>query len=136
MMIAAVDRLIPAPVDIVWNLISTSEGLLEWMAVEAEVDLNPGGAIRWTHENDAVVAGSVVEVVPMRRLVLTYGWESGGFPIEPGSTTVTIELESRGGATMVTVRHEGLDDEMAKAHTEGWTHFVGRLCERAEGDET
>ena len=51
MMLAACDRLIAAPVDLVWSLISTSEGLREWMAVEATVDLRVGGVIRWVHDN-------------------------------------------------------------------------------------
>lgn len=131
-MLATCDRTIAAPVDVVWRLVSTPDGLNEWMSVEATVDLRPGGTIRWVHDNGWVVAGEVREVVPMRRLVFTYGWESGGFPVPLGSSTVTIELRARGGATDVSVRHAGLTDDMATQHTEGWAMFVGRLAVRAE----
>lgn len=128
MNIATCDRIIDAPVDIVWSLVSSAEGLTEWMSVEAQVDLRPGGVITWTHQNGAVVAGEIVEVVPMRRLVFTYGWAKGGFPIEPGSTTVRLELEARGDSTLVTVVHDRFDsDELAATHTGGWSHFVGEL---------
>jgi len=132
MMLAACDRLIAAPVDLVWSLISTSEGLREWMAVEATVDLRVGGVIRWVHDNGWIVAGTIRDVAPMRRLVYTYGWEEGGFPVPLESSLVTIELIARGAVTELTVRHEGLTPAMAEQHTGGWQMFIGRLAERAE----
>lgn len=130
-MIAACDRVIAAPVDLVWSLISTPEGLTEWMAAEAEVDLRVGGSIRWVHDNGWVVAGTIREVAPMRRLSYTYGWEAGGFPVPLESSVVTIELSARGDATRLSVRHDGLSPEMAEQHSGGWSMFVGRLADRA-----
>jgi uncharacterized protein YndB with AHSA1/START domain len=132
MMIAECDRVIAAPVDLVWSLISTADGLAEWMAVEAAVDLRVGGAIRWVHDNGWTVAGTIREVAPMRRLSYTYGWETGGFPVPLESSIVTIELTARGGATELSVRHDGLTPEMAEQHSSGWQMFVGRLADRAE----
>lgn len=132
MMLATCDRLVAAPVDLVWSLISTPDGLSEWMAVEATIDLRVGGSIRWVHDNGWVVAGTIREVSPMRRLSYTYGWESGGFPVPLESSVVTIELTARGAATELAVRHEGLTRAMAEQHTEGWQMFIGRLAERAE----
>lgn len=131
MIIANCDRVIEAPVDLVWSLISTGEGLTEWMAVEAEIDLCVGGTIRWVHDNGWIVAGTIREVSPMRRLSYTYGWESGGFPVPLESSVVTIELTARGGTTELSVRHDGLTPEMADQHQAGWGLFVGRLADRA-----
>lgn len=133
MILAACDRMIAAPVDVVWSLFTTAEGLNEWMSVEASVDLRPGGEIRWTHENGNVVSGEVRAVVPMRRFEFSYGWQSGPFAIEPGSTVVAVEFEVAADVTRVSVRHSGLDAEMAERHTEGWTMFIGRLAAVAEG---
>lgn len=132
MILAACDRTIEAPVDLVWSLVSTPDGLNEWMSVESTLDLRVGGSIRWVHDNGWVVAGTVREVVPMRRLSFTYGWESGGFPVPLGSSVVTIELEARGAATQLSVAHHGLTAEMAEQHTVGWTMFVDRLADRCE----
>ena len=132
MMIASCDRSIMAPVDLVWSLISTPDGLREWMAVEASVDLRVGGVIRWVHDNGWIVAGTIRDVVPMRRLSYTYGWEEGGFPVPLESSIVTIELTARGAVTDLSVRHEGLTAAMAEQHTGGWLMFVTRLAERAE----
>jgi uncharacterized protein YndB with AHSA1/START domain len=130
--LASCDRLVAAPVDLVWSLISTSEGLTEWMAVEATVELRVGGRIRWVHDNGWVVAGTVREVTPMRRLSYTYGWERGGFPVPLESSIVTIELTARGAVTELAIRHEGLTPEMAEQHSGGWAMFVARLADRAE----
>lgn len=136
MKFAACDRVIAAPVDLVWSLISTSEGLTEWMAVEAAVDLRVGGAIRWVHDNGWTVAGTIREVTPMRRLSYTYGWESGGFPVPLESSVVTIELTARGEVTELSVRHDGLTAEMAEQHQGGWRMFIARLADRAARRET
>lgn len=132
MILASCDRVVAAPVDLVWSLISTSEGLTEWMAVDASVDLRVGGRIRWVHDNGWVVAGTIEEVAPMRRLRYTYGWEHGGFPVPLESSVVTIELAARGSGTALSIRHEGLSPEMAEQHSGGWEMFVGRLARRAE----
>jgi uncharacterized protein YndB with AHSA1/START domain len=131
-MLATCDRVIHAPIDLVWSLISTEEGLNDWMSVEATVDLRVGGTIRWVHDNGWVVAGTIREIAPMRRLAYTYGWERGGFPVPLESSVVTMELTARGSSTALSVRHEGLTPAMAEQHSGGWQIFVAALAERAE----
>ncbi len=135
MTIAECDRVIAAPVDLVWSLISTAEGLTEWMAAEAAVDLRVGGTIRWVHDNGWTVVGTIREVTPMRRLSYTYGWERGGFPVPLESSVVTIELTARGGVTRLSIRHDGLTPEMAEQHTGGWQKFATRLAACADRHE-
>ena len=130
--LAECDRLIAAPVDVVWDLVSTAAGLERWMAVEATLELRPGGTIRWIHDNGWIVAGRIVDVAPPRRLRFTYGWEKGGFPVPVGSTVVTIELDALGPSTRVRITHAGLDRPMADRHTLGWARFVDRLASAAE----
>jgi uncharacterized protein YndB with AHSA1/START domain len=134
--LATCERVIPAPVDLVWSLISTADGLNRWMSVDATVELEVGGTITWTHDNGWVVAGEFREIAPMRRLVFTYGWAEGGFPVPLGSSVVTIELAAAGDATHLSVRHDGLTPAMAEQHTEGWAMFVERLAAAFAPDET
>ena len=135
MILATCERIIAAPLDLVWELVSTAEGLGRWMAVEATVELRPGGAIRWVHDNGWVVAGEIREVVPPTRLVFSYGWERGGFPVPVGSSDVTIELTPEpSGVTRFSVRHRGLpSEEEAERHTGGWALFADRLVVAATG---
>jgi uncharacterized protein YndB with AHSA1/START domain len=134
--LATCDRVIDAPIDVVWSLISTAEGLNRWMSVDATVELEVGGAITWTHDNGWIVAGEFRDVVPMRRLVFSYGWAEGGFPVPVGSSVVTIELDPLGDATRLSVRHDGLTPAMAEQHTHGWNVFIGRLAAAATDERT
>lgn len=74
------------------------------------------------------------KIVPMRRLVYTFGWAHGGFPVPPGSSVVTMELTAVGSATTLSIRHAGLSSEMAEQHTGGWAMSADLLVRRAEGD--
>lgn len=48
-------------------------------------------------------------------------------------SVVTIEFIARGKQTELCLTHEGLpDEEMAMAHTKGWTYFLDTLVERVE----
>lgn len=131
MSLATCERVIDAPVDLVWSLVSTADGLNQWMSVEATVDLTVGGELRWVHDNGWIVAGEFREIAPMRRLVFTYGWAEGGFPVPLGSSVVTIELDALGASTHLSVRHDGLTPEMAEQHSGGWEMFIGRLAATA-----
>jgi len=47
--------------------------------------------------------------------------------LEPDASTVTITLTPVGEGTEVTLVHEGLTEEQAVGHAEGWNHFFERL---------
>jgi uncharacterized protein YndB with AHSA1/START domain len=49
--LASCERVIAAPVDVVWSMVSTADGLNRWMSVEADVDLRVGGRITWTRDS-------------------------------------------------------------------------------------
>ena len=42
-------------------------------------------------------------------------------------STVTITVEPAEGGTLVRLVHEGLSEEQAAGHAEGWDHYLGRL---------
>jgi uncharacterized protein YndB with AHSA1/START domain len=86
-----------------------------------------GGVLRWTHPDGSTVVGRFVEVVPPRRVVLTYGWEDGQLGVPPGSTTVEIDLVEEDGATTVRLVHHGLPPATVENHQRGWAYFLGVL---------
>ncbi len=55
-----------------------------------------------------------------------WGWE-GNADLAPDASTVSITVEPVAGGTGVTFTHEGLTDEQAAMHAEGWNHYFGRL---------
>lgn len=114
---------IPVDPDTAFALITKPERLRRWQTVAARVDLRVGGDYRWTITPGHSAAGTFTEIDPGKRVVFTWGWEGP----DSDASTVTITLEPGDGGTTVRLVHEGLGDEAAAGHTEGWTHFLGRL---------
>ena len=81
-----------------------------------------------------IAKGEYVEVTPFSRVVFTWGWESEGNPVPPGSSTVEITLVPDGEGTLVRLRHSGLPTDHAREqHSQGWAHYLNRLTFAAEG---
>ncbi len=121
---------IAAPAHVVYDLLTTAEGLCAWMAAEATVDPRPDGTIRWRFENGDVVRGAFVALEPNKHIAFTYGWEVGFEDIPPGSTTVTIDLTETGDGTALRLTHAGLPTRAAD-HDDGWHYFLDRLAAAA-----
>jgi uncharacterized protein YndB with AHSA1/START domain len=122
---------IAAPAAVVWELLTTAEGLVRWVGPEASAEPVPGGALRWTHPDGSTVVGRFVELVPHRRVVFTYGWEDGRMGVPPESTTVEIELSEEDGETTLRLVHRGLPPEAVELHEHGWRYFLTRMSEAA-----
>lgn len=123
-----------APAHLVYAMLTDPTLFVQWMAVDATLDPRPGGIVRWTHANGDTCAGRYVELVPGRRVVLTYGWERADVEIPPRSTTVEIELTpTANGVTTLRLVHSGFDDPAADAHLIGWAHYLGRLQSLVHG---
>jgi uncharacterized protein YndB with AHSA1/START domain len=130
---------IAARPETVWELLVDPDRAITWWGREMALDPRPGGALRIAVTARSVASGEFVELDPPRRLVFTWGWESGGGDpglVPPGSTTVEIDLVPDGDGTLVRLVHRDLPtEESAGAHGEGWTHYLGRLAVVAEGGE-
>ena len=123
---------IAAPAEVVWQHLTTAEGLVQWVGPDATADPVPGGELRWTHPNGATVVGEFVELVPHRRVVFTYGWEDGRMGVPPGSTTVEIDLLEVDGVTTLRLVQRGLPPGVVGDHERGWAYFLGALREVVE----
>lgn len=136
--IRLVDRtlVIDASPERVYTLLTTADGLVRWMAPEADVDPAVDGVVTWRHANGDRVSGRYVELVPNRRVVFTYGWDREGVGIPAGSTTVEITLTTlpgpTGSSTELRLVHRGLSGPMATAHDGGWGNYLARLAAVAE----
>lgn len=117
---------LPVGTDEAFALITEPERLRRWKTVAARVDLRVGGEYRWTITPGHHAAGTFQEIEPGKRIVFTWGWESG-MDLPPGASTVTITLEPDAGGTSLRLVHEGLTPDQAAAHAEGWNHYLGRL---------
>src|SRR5450631_1166723 len=125
-MLAQKTVLLPVSTDEAFALITEPDRLRRWKTVSARVDLRAGGQYRWTVIPGHVATGTFVEVEPGRRIVFGWGWE-GSPDLGPDASTVTITLEPAEGGTLVRLVHDGLTDEQAASHLQGWSHFFARL---------
>ena len=131
-----VTRFIAASPATVFSFFADIERWTSWQGVDGEVDLRPGGAFRVRMPGAQVASGRVVEVVPERRLVFTWGWEGEASPLPPGSTTVVIELEPDGAGTVLRLTHTDISSPpVAEHHRDGWERYLERLRVRAQGGD-
>ena len=94
----------------------------------AETDLRVGGRFRvqfWSQDDQhSSVSGVYREVVPNRRLVFSWAWQS----TPERESQVTIDLNPVTDGTMLTLTHEQFYDEKARdSHRIGWEHFFDNL---------
>jgi uncharacterized protein (TIGR03086 family) len=125
---------LPVSPDEAFALLTEPERLRRWQVVTATVDLRVGGDYRWTVTPGHLAGGTFKEVVPGKQVVFGWGWDgTGDLPLD--ASTVTITLEPTDGGTAVTLVHEGLTEQQAAGHAEGWNHFLERLVAVAtDGD--
>jgi len=127
--------MIDATPETIWPFLTDPGKHVEWEGTVAEIDPRPGGVYRVLVAGEFQSGGEFVEVVPMEKVVFTFGWDQEGHPIQPGSTTVEITLHPEGDKTRVRLVHRGLPDDAVEQHGHGWGHYLGRLAVRATGGD-
>lgn len=125
--------MIDATPETIWPFLTEPGRHVEWDGTVAEIDPRPGGIYRVLVGGQHQSAGEYVEVVPMKKVVFTFGWDQPDHPIPPGSTTVEISLHPEGSKTLVRLTHRGLPDDAVSDHGHGWEHYLGRLAVAATG---
>jgi uncharacterized protein YndB with AHSA1/START domain len=137
-------RRIAARPSIVFEAMTTKEGVTAWFGpddlpvVHAQVDGRVGGAYRVRFRTldggDHEACGEFLELVPPRRIVMSYRWAVGGVPEERGRTSrIEVELRPIGGGTELTFTHAALWDEASEqSHTRGWTGALDKLVRYVE----
>jgi uncharacterized protein YndB with AHSA1/START domain len=120
----------------VFAFFTDPQRLIRWMGVSAELDPRPGGIFLVDVIDPGWVArGEFKEVVPVTRLSYTWGWEGNNHFVAPGSSLIEIDLSPENGNTVVRFTHSGLPAEAVPGHSEGWTHYLGRLVIAAAGGD-
>jgi len=127
-----VERRVAASPERVFAYFADSAKWTAWQGTEAEIELRPGGIWRVNVTGDGFASGQVVEVVPNRRVVFTWGWEKNS-PVLPGSSTVTIDLLPDGDGTTIRLTHSDLPPDQIDLHRAGWNHYGSRLAAVVEG---
>ena len=77
---------IDATPETIWPFLTEPAHHVAWLGTVAEIDPRPGGVYRVLVGGRNQSAGQYVEVIPMEKVVFSFGWEQEGNPIPPGST--------------------------------------------------
>lgn len=104
---------IAAPPSAVWTWFATPENLRRWLAPTLEINLCEGGSYRMLGPDGTSISGTVLELVPEGRLVLSWLEEDAGWA-HPGR--LVVDLAAVPAGTRVTLVHDGF----AGIGKEGW----------------
>jgi uncharacterized protein YndB with AHSA1/START domain len=132
-------RRIRAPPSIVFDALTTPDGIAQWWGPDAgpvllaETDVRIGGRFRvrfrkldgTEHES----AGEYLEIVEPKRLVMSWEWTNGGAPEEAGEVSrIEIDLKRIDTGTEITFTHARLRTQVSRAsHEQGWAGALDKL---------
>ena len=143
------DRTYKAPLEDVWRLWTTKEGIESWWGPEGfvvkvrKLELRPGGALEYAMTATdppqiealkgmgvpltQVVRGTYKEVSPWRRLVYTN--LADFIPgVKPYEVTMVVELSAVPQGVRMLVTQDAMHDEQwTKLATMGWESEIGKL---------
>jgi uncharacterized protein YndB with AHSA1/START domain len=129
-------RRIQARPSIVFDAVTTAEGIAQWWGPDAgpvlaaESDVRVGGRYRVRfrtldgaeHES----SGTYLELIRDERVVMSWRWTAGG--ADPGESRVEITLRAIPEGTELTFTHSRLqDEESRRSHEWGWNGALQKL---------
>jgi uncharacterized protein YndB with AHSA1/START domain len=130
-------RLIKARPLIVFDAVTTAEGIAQWWGPDAgpvllaEADPQVGGRyrvrfLRLLDDTQYECSGEFLEIVRPQLVVLSWHWKDG-LP-EPGESQVRFTLKAVSEGTELTLIHSQLRDEEGRlSHTDGWSGALNKL---------
>lgn len=129
------EMFIAADPAIVFAFFTDADKMTRWMGVRCNLEPKSGGVYLVDVNHKNVARGEFEEVTPNSRLVFSFGWEGGILGVTPGSSRIEIDLEPKDNGTQLSFVHSGLPEAAVGPHTEGWTHYHGRLAIVAAGGD-
>jgi uncharacterized protein YndB with AHSA1/START domain len=132
---AVVQRVLPAPPEVVYDEWLDAEGLAEWMcprpARPTKIELDPrvGGRLRIDIDDQGYrlqVTGTYLDL--RRPHQLSFTWTCSDWPEPDHQSIVTVLLRPHGDRqTLMTIRHSLLPPGLADGHRQGWGRVAAQL---------
>jgi uncharacterized protein YndB with AHSA1/START domain len=132
-------RRIAARPAIVFEALTTPDGIVAWWGPDdlpvllAEIDARVGGAYRVRFQTadgaQHEAFGDILELIPAKRLVMSWAYAAGGEPEEGDHTSrIEFELAPVAGGTELTFTHTDLRNAASAAsHERGWAGAFAKL---------
>lgn len=119
-----VERHFPHPIDKVWCAVTMPDHLGQWFPSPVEIDLRPGGTMRFAAFQGGQGASGTVEVVDAPRW-LEFTW---------GANRVTFELTTDGDGTLFALTYSFDDRYGAASFATGWEACLDGLYSVLAGE--
>jgi uncharacterized protein YndB with AHSA1/START domain len=136
--IVVVERILPAPSDVVYDQWLSVEALQEWMCPRPArlraIELDPvvGGEYRFDiveNDRELLVVGRFLCLE--RPHTIRFTWSCSTWPDPLKESTVAVELRPIGPSdTHMTIRHERVPPDTVADHTAGWEKVATQLARR------
>lgn len=128
-------RRIAARPSIVFDALTTPEGIAHWFGPDAgpvllaEIDARVGGRFRIRFRTlnglEHECSGEYLQVARPRRLAMTWRWAAGE---DPGESHLEFELRPIATGTELVLTHSRLHDEKTcRGHEAGWNGALDKL---------
>jgi uncharacterized protein YndB with AHSA1/START domain len=140
--------IIEASSKVIFEAITKPDELTQWFPDQAILEAKVGGEVKfvyikeihpeWKLDRDYVMEGTVVDLVPNKKL--SYTWKYNDVPEFP-ETTVIWELEEiETNKTRVQLTHLGFTGEEKgltsfESHNEGWIEMLNKLVKYCRARE-
>jgi uncharacterized protein YndB with AHSA1/START domain len=134
--VARVERVVPAPPDVVFREWLDPDALAEWMCPRparlraVEIDAHPDGAYRFDiveGDTSFTVTGRYLAIERPQRLCFT--WSCSTWPDPTLETVVTVSFSAHGAHdTLMTIEHTLLPPEQVAQHDVGWAQIAVQLA--------
>jgi uncharacterized protein YndB with AHSA1/START domain len=119
------ERRFPHPVEKVWRALTDPAELGHWFPSQVEIDLVPGGKVRFVEESDEYpsIDGEITDLDPPR--LIAYTWDDDH---------LRWELRPDGDGCLLTLTHTFDDRYGAASFASGWTGCLDVLDLRLAGE--
>ena len=119
---------IAAPPEVVFKYFSDPRLYRTWMGETSYIEPHPGGTLSVAFGAGPPALGEILEWKLNERIVFNWGHGDPATRGTEGTSHVTISLKPTADGTLVTLRHSGLPNEMARQGTAGgWRYYLSQL---------
>ena len=111
----------------------TSARWAAWWGAGSTIDPRPGGKMSIVYPNGIKASGEVLEIAAPKRIVFTFGYDSGT-PMPAGASRVTISLATKGDETQLDLVHDFADASVRDEHIQGWRYQLSVFANTVAND--
>ena len=125
---------IEARPETLFSFFTDADKMVRWMGRHILLEPKIGGKYRIDVNGSDIAMGEYLEIIPYEKIVMSWGWEKSKL-VPPGSSKVEFKLTPKENGTKLVLTHYDLPVEEISSHQRGWSHYMPRIKQFAEGND-